>query len=90
MMKFGERIASDFVVVSKSSDGMNESYVQVVRDEYSGYISAFPVVKHDTDTVTRNLLAFLGPSYHSNTVIMCKTVRLTTQENFLHHVEFLD
>ena len=58
--KFGERIASDFVVVSKSSNGMNESYVQVVRDEYSGFISAFPSVKHDTETVTRNLLAFLG------------------------------
>ena len=39
---------------------MNESYVQVVCDEYSGFISAFPSVKHDTETVTRNLLAFLG------------------------------
>ena len=42
LTKFGERIASDFVVVSKSSNAMNESYVQVLRDEYSGFISAFP------------------------------------------------
>ena len=71
--KFGQRIASDFVVVNKTSDGTRESYVQVVRDEYSGYLVAYPVTKHDTETVTRNLLAFLGPAYHSTPTIMCKS-----------------
>lgn len=57
---FGERIASDFIIVAKSSDGTNESYVQVVRDEYSGYLFAYPS-------------AFLGPYYHSTPMIMCKS-----------------
>ena len=29
--------------------------------------------QHDTETVTRNLLAFLGPSYHTNPVMMCQS-----------------
>ena len=70
---FGERIASDFIIVAKSSDGTNESYVQVVRDEYSGYLFACPSAKHNSDSVTRHLLAFLGPYYHSIPMIMCKS-----------------
>ena len=71
--KFGERLASDFIIVNKSSDGTKESLVQVIRDEHSGFLAAFSPAKHDTETVTRNLLAFLGPLYHTNPVIMCKS-----------------
>ena len=71
--KFGERLACDFTIVNKSWDGTKESFVQVIRDEHSGFVAAFPSTKHDTETVTRNLLAFLGPSYHTNPVIMCKS-----------------
>lgn len=70
---FGERLASDFIVVVKSSDGVKDAYVQVIRDEYSGLIVAYPCMKHDAETVSRNLLAFLGPSYHSTPMITCKT-----------------
>ena len=70
---FGERIASDFIVVAKSSDGTNESYVQVIRDEYSGYLFAYPSARHNSESVTRNLLAFLGPYYTSTPMIMCKS-----------------
>ena len=71
--KFGERLASDFIIVNKSSDGTKESLVQVIRDEHSGFLAAFSPAKHDTETVTRNLLAFLGPLYHTNPVVMCKS-----------------
>ena len=47
--------------------------MQVITDEHSGFVAAFPSTKHDIETVTRNLLAFLGPSYHTNPVIMCKS-----------------
>ena len=70
---FGQRLASDFIVVSKTSDGTNESYVQVIRDEYSGYLNAYPSSKHSAESVTRHLLAFLGPYYHSTPMIVCKS-----------------
>ena len=47
--------------------------MQVITDEHSGFVAAFPSKKHDIETVTRNLLAFLRPSYHTNPVIMCKS-----------------
>ena len=47
--------------------------MQVIRDEHSSFLAAFPSTKHDTETVARNLLGFLGPSYHTNPVIMCKS-----------------
>ena len=70
---FGQRLASDFIVISKTSDGTNESYVQVIRDEYSGYLNAYPSSKHNAESVTRHLLAFLGPYYHSTPMIVCKS-----------------
>ena len=60
--QFGERIATDFVIVQKLSSG-KEHVVQVIRDEYSGWIRAFPLSKRDTASVVGNILAFLGPSY---------------------------
>ena len=68
---FGERIATDFIIVRKLKDG-RENVVQVVRDEFSGWLRAYPTANRDTDSVVRNLLAFLGPSYHQP-CIMCKS-----------------
>ena len=68
---FGERIATDFIIVRKLKDG-RENVVQVIRDEFSGWLRAYPTANRDTDSVVRNLLAFLGPSYHQP-CIMCKS-----------------
>ena len=70
VMQFGERIATDFIIVRKLKDG-KENATQVVRDEYSGWVRAYPIAKRDTDTVSRNLLLFLGPAY-DRTTVMCK------------------
>ena len=69
--QFGERIATDFIIVRKLKDG-KENATQVVRDEYSGWVRAYPIAKRDTDTVSRNLLLFLGPAY-DRTTVMCKS-----------------
>ena len=71
VMQFGERVATDFIIVRKLKDG-KENATQVVRGEYSGWARAYPVAKRDTDTVSRNLLLFLGPAYDRTTVI-CKS-----------------
>ena len=55
---FGERIATDFIIVPKLKDG-RENVVQVIRDEFSGWLRAYPTANRDTDSVVRNLLAFL-------------------------------
>ena len=68
---FGERIATDFIIVRKLKDG-RENSVQVVRDEFSGWLRAYPIATRDTDSVVRNLLTFLGPSYR-HPCIMCKS-----------------
>ena len=39
--QFGERIATDFVIVQKLSTG-KEHVVLVIRDEFSGWKSAYP------------------------------------------------
>lgn len=66
---FGERIATDFVIVQKLSTG-KEHAVQVIRDEYSGWLRAFPLAKRDTSTVVGNILAFLGPSYEQPSIMV--------------------
>ena len=66
-----ERIATDFIIVRKLKD-CKENAVQVVRDEFSGWIRAYPIARRDTDTVSRNLLLFLGPAY-DRTTVMCKS-----------------
>ena len=38
--------------------------MQVIRDEFSGWIRAFPVTQRDADTVAGNLLEYLGPAYN--------------------------
>ena len=66
--QFGERIATDFIIVRKLKDG-KENAIQVVRGEYSGWVRAYRIAKRDTDTVSRNLLLFLGPAYDRTTVM---------------------
>lgn len=73
MTKFGQRIAADFIIVSKSHKDDKEAVVLVIRDEMSGYMQAFPCVKRSQDVVVKSVLAFLGPTYYSNPTIMCKT-----------------
>ena len=69
--KFGERIATDFIVVRKLKS-RRENAVQVIRDEFSGWIRAYPITTRDTDNVSQNLLTFLGLAY-KNPCIMCKS-----------------
>ena len=70
---FGERLAVDFVVVSKSGSGDKEAYALVCRDEFSGFLRAFPCANRHTDTVTKHVLDFLGPSYSKQPTILCKS-----------------
>jgi hypothetical protein len=62
VIQFGERVATDFVIVQKLSTG-KEDVIQLIRDEFSGWISAYSLNKRDTPTVVGNILSFLGPFY---------------------------
>ena len=81
--EFGQRIATDFIIVQKLASG-KENAVQVVRDEYSGWIRAYAITKRDTPTVVRNLLSFLGPAYNKPCIMVksdqAKEVRLATSQ----------
>ena len=66
---FGQRVATDFIIVQKLSSG-KEHTVQVVRDEHSGWLRAFTLAKRDTATVVGNLLAFLRPAYDQLSVMV--------------------
>ena len=57
---FGERIAADVVVVTKTSSDDKEATVLVARDEHAGFIRAFPSVRKSTENVVRCLLQFIG------------------------------
>ena len=58
---FGERIAADIVVVFKeSSPTERDAMLLVVRDEFSGFLRAFPLVRRTTECVVRALLLFIG------------------------------
>ena len=57
--KFGERLASDFIIVNKSSDGTKESLVQVIRNEHSGFLAAFPSAKREKRQSVVNFWLFL-------------------------------
>ena len=65
---FGERIAIDFIIVRKLKDG-RKNIIQGIRDEFSGWLRAYPIINRDTDSMVRNLLAFLGPSYRQSYII---------------------
>ena len=68
--EFGQRLAVDFIIISKSHKGEKES---VIRDEFSGYIAAYPCSRRSSESVVKCLLAFLGPSYYAHPMIMCKS-----------------
>ena len=60
---FGERVAADVVVVTKTSSDDKEATVAtvlVVRDEHTGFIRAFPLVRKSTENVVRCLLQFIS------------------------------
>ena len=67
---FGERIAADVVVVTKTSSDDKEATVLVARDEHAGFIRALPSVRKSTENVVRCLLQFIGKNAdHGPTVI---------------------
>ena len=71
---FGERSAADIVVVFKeSSKDDRESTLLVIRDENSGFVRCFPLVKRTTENVVRALLQFTGKHADSRLVIMFKS-----------------
>eukprot|EP00439_Symbiodinium_sp_Y106_P047341 s5654_g6.t1 len=60
---FGERVAADVVVVTKTSSDDKEATVAtvlVVRDEHTGFIRAFPLVRKSTENVVRCFLQFIS------------------------------
>ena len=67
--QFGERLATDFIIVQKLASGKDNT-VQVIRDEFSGWLRAYPIAKRDTPTVVRNLLSFLGPAYNQPCIMI--------------------
>ena len=60
---FGERIACDFIIVSKARTEGRNNVVLVVRDEFSGLMRAFPCGSKSSETIKKHLLAFLGPRF---------------------------
>ncbi len=58
--QFGERLATGFNIVQKTKSG-SENVVQMIRDELSGWIGAFPLTKRDADTVAVIFLSFVVP-----------------------------
>ena len=57
--------------MQKLSSG-KEHGVQVIRDEYSGWVRAYPMFNRDAANVTGNILSFLGPVY-DNPFVMVKS-----------------
>ena len=52
---------------------LRDMIVLVVRDEFSGFIRAFPLGSRSSENINKHLLAFLGPSYHKQPSIMVKS-----------------
>ena len=66
---FGDRIAADMIVVTKTSSD-EEATVLVVRDEHAGFIRAFPLIRKSTENVVGCLLQFIGKhADHGPTII---------------------
>ena len=70
---FGERLACDFIIVSKARTEGRNNVVLIVRHEHSGYIRAFPSGTKASETINKHLLSFLGPSYQKVPSIMVKS-----------------
>ena len=69
---FGERLSCDFIIVSKARTEGRDNVVLIVRDEFSGFIRAFPTSSKSRETINKHLLAFLGPSFYKQPSIMMK------------------
>ena len=52
--QFGERISTDFIIVQKLAS--DKETLQVIRNEFSGWIRAYPITKLDASTLLKNLL----------------------------------
>ena len=70
---FGQRLACDFIIVSKARTEGRDNVVLVVRDEFSGFIRAFPTGSKRSETINKHLLAFLGPNFYKQPSIMMKS-----------------
>ena len=70
---FGERLACDFIIVSKARTEGRNNNVLVVRDEFSGLVRAFPRGSKSSETINKHLLSFLGPSYNHVPSFMMKS-----------------
>ena len=71
--EFGQRVAADFIIVSKTLKDEKETVVLVLRDEFSGFIAAYPAPTRSQDSIVKSVLSFLGPTYFARPMIMCKT-----------------
>ena len=71
--EFGERLACDFIIVSKARTEGRNNTVLVIRDEFSGYLRAYPCSSKSSETINKHLLSFLGPSYHKLPSSMTKS-----------------
>ena len=71
--EFGQRVAADFIIVSKTLKDEKETVVLVLRDEFSGFIAAYPAPTRSQDSIVKSVLSFLGPTYFAHPMIMCKT-----------------
>ena len=73
---FGERIAVDFIVVSRSAEitparPTAEHYVLVIRDEFSGFLLGIPCTSRDSTKIATQIRRFLGPRGVAKSII-CK------------------
>ena len=68
---FGERIAVDFIVVSKTAESKTDHYVLMIRDEWSGFLQGIPMFSRDGDLIVSHIKKFLGPRVSANTLV-CK------------------
>ena len=69
--EFGERVALDFIVLSKTADAKTEHYVLMIRDEWSGFAQGVPMATREGDKILGHLKKFLGPKVSTHTLV-CK------------------
>ena len=70
---FGDRVAADLVVITKSSKDEKESTVLVVRDEHTGYVRAFPFFRKLTENIVLCLLQFVGSHADKGPTVVFKS-----------------
>ena len=84
--QFGLRIAADFIIVQKLSSG-KEHRVQVIRDEYSGRVRAYPMFKRDA--AYDNPFVMVKSDQAAETKLACKQLACafegSLENRFLHN-----